>query len=268
MTSTAYIELANVNKRFETKRGEINALENINMHFNKGEFVSIVGPSGCGKSTIIRIIDDIIKPTSGSITVDGFTYDNAHELGREQSKKLGFVFQLPNLYPWLTVRQNVELPLTIYGLSGPEYKKRVDDLLAYAGVTDYADSYPSSVSGGMSQRIGVIRGMVHNPPILMLDEPFGALDDDTRETLDLDLLKIWKDSGATILFITHNVEEAVLMSERVYVMSPHPGRVKQEIPIDIPFERRTLDLFGDAHFAELCRVIEQLIGDLQLGQIR
>lgn len=268
MSNTAYIELSGINKRFSTKRGEINALENIDMHFNQGEFASIVGPSGCGKSTIIRMIDDIIKPTSGSITVDGFTYDNSRELGREQSKKLGFVFQLPNLYPWLTVRQNVELPLKIYGLSGSAYSKRVDALLEYAGASDYADAYPSSISGGMSQRIGVIRGMVHNPPILMLDEPFGALDDDTRETLDLDLLKIWKDSGSTILFITHNIEEAVLMSERIYVMSPHPGRVKQEIAVDIPYERRTLELFGDAHFAELCHTIEGLIGDLRLDQVK
>lgn len=266
--SEHYITLNNVNKKFVTKRNEIYALQDINMTFDKGEFVSIVGPSGCGKSTIIRLIDDIIKPTSGQITVDGYCYDNRTELKREQIQKLGFVFQVPNLYPWLTVRENVMLPLKIYGLQGAEYEKRVDDLLDYVDMKKYANVYPSAISGGMSQRIGVIRSMVHNPEILMMDEPFGALDEDTRETLNLELLKIWKDTGMTILFITHNVEEAVLMSQRIYIMSSHPGRVNTELTVDFGAKERNLDLLTDPQFAAYCTQVEKQIGHLQLDQIQ
>lgn len=263
-----YITLKNINKKFVTRRSEIYALQDINMTFDKGEFVSIVGPSGCGKSTVIRLIDDIIKPTSGEITVDGYRYDNRAELKREQIQKLGFVFQVPNLYPWLTVRENVMLPLRIYGLQGAEYEKRADDLLDYVDMKKYANAYPSAISGGMSQRIGVIRSMVHNPEILMMDEPFGALDEDTRETLNLELLKIWKDTGMTILFITHNVEEAVLMSQRIYIMSSHPGRVNTELSIDFGGKERNLDLLADPQFAAYCTQVEKQIGHLQLDQIQ
>lgn len=263
-----YITLKNINKKFVTKRSEIYALQDINMEFEKGEFVSIVGPSGCGKSTIIRLIDDIIKPTSGEICVDGYVYDNKKEISKDIIRKMGFIFQVPNLYPWLTVRQNVMLPLKIYGLHGAKHEKKTEDLLSYVGLSDYADAYPSAISGGMSQRIGVIRGMVHNPDILMMDEPFGALDENTRETLNIELLKIWKETGMTIIFITHNVEEAVLLSQRVYVMSSHPGRVTTELSIDFGEKERSLDLLADEKFAEYCLEIERLIGNLSLSQIK
>ena len=164
-----FITLEHVNKTFRTERSEIYALKDINMTFGKGEFVSIVGPSGCGKSTIIRIIDDIIKPTNGTITVDGYVYDNNKEISKEVIQKLGFIFQVPNLYPWLTIRENIMLPLKIHKLKGEQYEKKADDLLAYVGLQKYADSYPNEISGGMSQRIGVIRAMIHNPQILHLE---------------------------------------------------------------------------------------------------
>ncbi|MFV0527310.1 MAG: ABC transporter ATP-binding protein [Lachnospiraceae bacterium] len=266
--SADYITLKEVNKKFVTKRSEIYALQDINMEFAKGEFVSIVGPSGCGKSTIIRLIDDIIKPTSGEIVVDGIKYDNTKEISKEMIKKLGFIFQVPNLYPWLTVRENVMLPLKIHKLTGAAYERKADELLAYVGLTEYADAYPSAISGGMSQRIGVIRGMIHNPEILMMDEPFGALDENTRESLNLELLKIWKDTGMTIIFITHNVEEAVLLSQRIYVMSSHPRRITTELAIDFGEKERTLDLLYDPKFAKYCVEIEELIGHLQLDEIK
>lgn len=262
-----YIELKGINKVFVTKRSEIYALQDIDMKFKKGEFVSIVGPSGCGKSTIIRLIDDIIKPTNGTITVDGHTYNN-EELPKEFIRKMGFIFQVPNLYPWLTIKENVMLPLRIYGLNGEEYEKRTQDLLKYVGLESYANKYPSAISGGMAQRIGVIRGMVHNPEILMMDEPFGALDENTRETLNLELLNIWRESGMTIIFITHNVEEAVLLSERVYVMASHPGRVTTELTIDFGDKERNLDLISDEKFAQYCKQIESLIGELSLNEIK
>lgn len=262
----AKIKLEHVGKVFTTRRQTIEALKDVNMQFGAGEFVSIVGPSGCGKSTIIRMVDDIIKPTSGAITVDGAAYDNAKPITKERIRKIGFIFQSPNLYPWLTVRQNLLLPLKVLGLETPEYVAHADSLLQMIGLTAYGDSYPNEISGGMAQRIGVIRGMVHKPQMLMMDEPFGALDDDTRETLDLEMLHIWQQTGMTVVFITHNVEEAVLMSQRVYVMASHPGRVTANIPIQFNAPR-TLELLIKPEFSSYCSQIEQLIGTISLDQI-
>lgn len=260
------IRLEHIGKQFKTRRQTITALEDVNMEFQPGEFVSIVGPSGCGKSTIIRMIDDIIKPSSGTITVDGITYDNGKSITGDMVRKLGFIFQIPNLYPWLTVRQNLLLPLKILRLKDSAYQDYADELLRMIGLSQYADTYPNQISGGMLQRIGVIRGMVHQPRMLMMDEPFGALDDQTREQLNLELLSIWKQTGMTILFITHNVEEAVLLSQRVYVMASHPGRVTDQLTIDFGGPR-TLDLLRTPKFAAYCTQIEHLIGDIELDQI-
>jgi NitT/TauT family transport system ATP-binding protein len=265
--NTSYIQIEHVSKVFHTrKRSDIVALDDVNMVFEKGEFVSIVGPSGCGKSTIIRMIDDIIKPTSGIITVDGYTYDNGTPISKEMIQRLGFIFQVPNLYPWMTVRNNLLLPLKIYGKNVKEYEEQADRLLESVNMLAYADAYPSEISGGMTQRIGVIRSMIHGPDILMMDEPYGALDESTREALNMELLKIWKDTGMTIIFITHNVEEAVLLSQRVYVMESHPGRVVAEIPIEFDGER-TLDLIAEKSFGEYCTKIENLIGEIDLSII-
>lgn len=248
------VSIEHVNKVFYIKKHKIEALRDINMQFGKGEFVSIVGPSGCGKSTVIRLIDDLIKPTEGSITVDGVPYNNQKGISRDMVQKLGFIFQVPNLYPWLTIRENVMLPLKIYGLKAAEYEGNVRRLLKYVDLEKYADEYPDELSGGMNQRIGVIRGMVHKPQILMMDEPFGALDENTRETLNVELLKIWQEAGMTIIFITHNVEEAVLLSQRVYVMTSHPGHVIAELPIEFDHPR-DLNLITEAKFAEYCIVV-------------
>ncbi len=260
------IRLEHVNKEFTARRQRITALEDINMEFKKGELVSIVGPSGCGKSTIIRMIDDIIKPSSGAITVDGYTYDNAKPVSKDMIRKLGFIFQIPNLYPWLTVRQNVTLPLRILGLESSGYRDYAEELLGMIRLSDYADSFPREISGGMTQRIGVIRGMVHRPEMLMMDEPFGALDDDTRLQLNLELLNIWEKTGMTILFITHNVEEAVLLSQRIYVMSSNPGRVTADVTISFD-QPRTAELVKRPEFSAYCSKIENLIGKIELDQI-
>lgn len=265
--NNSIISIKHVNKTFDTRKHKIQALQDINMEFEKGQLVSIVGPSGCGKSTIIRLIDDIIKPTDGTITVDGITYDNDKPISKEMIKKLGFIFQVPNLYPWLTVRENVMLPLKIHGLSGSEYEENLKRLMEYVNIEKYVDTYPSELSGGMSQKVGVIRGMIHKPQMLMMDEPFGALDENTRETLNIELLKIWKETGMTIIFITHNVEEAVLISQKVYVMASHPGRVTAELKIEFD-KPRNLDLITDRKFAEYCSQIETLIGKIELAQIK
>ena len=244
----------------------LHPLDDVNMQFAPGEFVSIVGPSGCGKSTIIRMVDDIIKPTSGKITVDNVIYDNQVPITKEQIKRLGFIFQLPNLYPWLTIRENLQLPLKVYGMMDQEHLDYVEELLDMIGLSDCGDVYPSEISGGMAQRIGVIRGMVHKPEMLMMDEPFGALDDETREHLNIEMLNIWEKTKMTIIFITHNVSEAVLLSQRIYVMQSHPGKVKAEVAI--PFEgERTLELLGKPEFGHYCRKIEDLIGKIDLNDV-
>lgn len=260
------IKLEHVGKKFVTRRQEITALDDVNMEFAPGEFVSIVGPSGCGKSTIIRMVDDIIKPSSGKITVDGIEYNNRKSISKDLVKKLGFIFQLPNLYPWLTVRQNLYLPLKIYGMMDHNHVNYVEDLLDMAGIRDAGNVYPCEISGGMAQRIGVIRGMVHQPKMLMMDEPFGALDDETREKMNIEMLNIWKQTGMTIIFITHNVSEAVLLSQRVYVMQSNPGHVKAELKIDFD-EERSLDLLKKPKFTQYCNQIENLIGTVNLNDV-
>lgn len=260
------IKIEHLGKNFFSRRQIIKALDDVNMEFAPGEFVSIVGPSGCGKSTIIRMIDDLIKPTSGSITIDGFTYDNKKEIPQSFVKKLGFIFQLPNLYPWLTVRQNLYLPLKVYGMMDSEHVHHVEDLLEMTNLTEVGNVYPNQISGGTAQRIGVIRGMVHKPEMLMMDEPFGALDDETREKLNMEMLNIWKQTGMTIIFITHNVSEAVLMSQRVYVMQANPGHVKAEVKIEFN-EERSLELQHTKKFINYCNQIEELIGKVDLNDV-
>ena len=258
------IELKNVYKIFKTRRKEIHALEDINLYVNEVEFVAIVGPSGCGKSTIIRILDDIIKPTSGEITIDGETY--GEEVSRETIQKMGFIFQNPNLLPWLTVRENVEFPLKVLGKDPAASKDYTDRLINMIGMMKFADARPSELSQSMLQRVGVIRGMVHNPEILLMDEPFGALDETMRETLNMEILKIYHEYKKTVIFITHNVEEAVLLADRVYVMATNPGRIVECVDIDYP-RPRNLDMILEPKFQQYEKDITAMIGELDLSKI-
>mgnify|MGYP002672730898 CR=1 FL=1 len=265
-----YLEVKDLKKSYGEGGGYVQVLRGITAEVEKGEMCVIQGTSGSGKSTLLNCIGGLDTVDSGSIVVDGQEVAglNSKALSNYRREKLGFIFQVPNLYPWLTIRENIMLPLKIHKLKGEQYEKKADDLLAYVGLQKYADSYPNEISGGMSQRIGVIRAMIHNPQILMMDEPFGALDEDTRETLNVELVKIWRDTGMTIIFITHNIEEAVLLSQRVYVMSSHPGQVKTELTIDFGEKERDLDLLSDPKFAQYCTQIEQLIGHLALDEIK
>lgn len=258
------IRFQGVTKEFATRRQTIKALEGITLTVPDRDIVSIVGPSGCGKSTIIRLLDDIIKPTSGDIYVDDYRYEE--KVPKEIIRKMGFIFQRPNLLPWLTVRENVAFPQKVLGLKGEPWSRVVDELMEMGRLTQYADAKPSSLSGGMLQRAGVLRGMSSRPEILLMDEPFGALDETLREQLDLETLSLWERLGQTIIFITHNVREAVLMSSKVYVMATQPGRIISEIPIDIPYPR-TLDVIMDPKFIAYEQQITALIGDIDLAQI-
>ena len=264
---TDKIRLVKLTKLFQTRFQTITAVKDVDMHFAPGDFVSIIGPSGCGKSTVIRMIDDIIKPTSGEIWIDGESIDPKKRIPADVIRKIGFIFQQPNMLPWMTVRENVMLPLRIFGLDGQEWEDYADELIETTGLSAQRDTYPTELSGGSMQRAGVIRAMVHKPDILLMDEPFGALDEMTREVLNLELLEIWKRTGNTIIFITHSVDEAVLLSNRVYVMGTNPGRVVDEIAIDLP-RPRTLDMIVSDKFIEYSEYLTNKIGHIELSQIK
>lgn len=260
------IKLNNISKHFYTRSQTIRAVENINMEVHKGDFIAVVGPSGCGKSTIIRMINDIIQPTVGDI------YINENKMEGKKNKKeliknMGFIFQQPNLFPWLTVRQNVALPLKVFGYSGQKWEDNIDQLLKIFELEEYADAYPIEISGGMVQKVGVIRAMVHDPDILLMDEPFGALDEITREQLDLELLDVWSKTEKTIIFITHDIKEAVLLASKVCVMGTNPGHIIAEVDIDLP-RPRTLDIFSDEKFIHYETMLTDLIGDVELSKIK
>ena len=261
------IRTENLNKVFHTRHQDIYAVKDANIDIREGEFVSLIGPSGCGKSTIIRMIDDIIKPTSGSIYIDGKEITSYKRIPKEINQKMGFIFQLPNLFPWLTVRENGGIACRIYKIRDEGTQRYIDELLEMAGLTEYQNAYPAEISGGVMQRIGGIRAMVHKPEILLMDEPFGALDAMTREKLDMEILDIWKKLGTTVIFITHNVEEAVLLSDRVYVMGTNPGRITREITLDL--ERpRSLDLLTERKFQDYCAELTECIGHVDLRKVK
>lgn len=219
---------------FPDKEGgeDIHALQDINLDIKEGEFISLLGPSGCGKTTLLRAIADLQPPTSGIISVHGMS---PHEVRLRQ--KYGIVFQSPVLYDWRTVRRNVCMPMEVIGLPKQERTRRVTEMLDLVGLTKFGKKYPHQLSGGMQQRVGIARALALDPEILLMDEPFSALDEFTKEKLHIDLLEIWKKTNKTILFVTHNIQEAVFLSDKVVVLSPHPGRVSAIVDIDIPRPR-------------------------------
>ncbi|NLV58850.1 MAG: ABC transporter ATP-binding protein [Clostridiales bacterium] len=261
------IEFRNVTKIFHTRSQTIVAVQDYSMQVETGDFVSIIGPSGCGKSTLIRMLDGIIQPTSGEILIDGQKLDTSRRLPRDILRRMGFIFQKPNLLPWYTIRQNIALPNKIMGKLTKEDEAYMDSLIDMVGLTHYRDAYPVEVSGGALQRAGVVRAMVHKPEILLMDEPFGALDEMMREQLDIELLDIWKNLGITIVFITHNVEEAVLLSSSIYVMGTQPGRLLERVEIGLP-RPRELGVITTERFAAYERKLTGLIGKLELKNIK
>lgn len=257
------IRMQGISKVFPTKKGPFVAVKDVSFGVRDKEFVSLVGPSGCGKSTILRMLGGILRPSAGTISYYGELYKDG--VPSQARKKIGFVFQSHNLLPWRTVRQNLALPLEVLNLSGDTWYSRIDELLEMVGLRDFADAYPLELSDGMKQRIGVIRALVHDPQILLMDEPFASLDEITREQLDVELLSLWMQTKKTIVFITHNVDEAVLLSSRVFVMATNPGRITQEVDIPLPGPR-TLETVGSEAYTELCESVRELIGRGKLGQ--
>lgn len=233
---TPVISISHMNKTFRAQDGvAVNALDDINLEVEQGEFVSLIGPSGCGKSTLLRIVADLIKPTSGSVMVNGKPAEQARK-----DRDYGFVFQNATLYDWRTVLRNVQLPLEIMEYPKAERDRRAREMLKLVELTEFEDKYPFQLSGGMQQRVSIARALAFQPGILLMDEPFGALDAMTRDEMNLELLRIWGEASGgarkTVVFVTHSIPEACFLSDRVVVMSPRPGRVAsvQSVPLERP----------------------------------
>jgi len=251
MTDSPLVELADVGKTYPN--GAV-ALGGFSMSLGHGEFVSLLGPSGCGKSTVLRLIAGLTSPSRGVVRR---AWENPPEENAGRPP-LGCVFQEPTLLPWATVWKNAYLPLRLQGISKARAKEQVDDALALVGLRDFAGAYPRELSGGMKMRTSVARALVTRPQLLMLDEPFAALDEITRNRLNDDLLSLWRQRQWTGLFITHSVFESVYLSTRVLVMSPRPGRIVEEIAVDLP-EPRTADTRTSARYMELCRRVSHAL---------
>jgi NitT/TauT family transport system ATP-binding protein len=232
-TAAPVIGVRNVNKIFNAHTDEqVIALENINLDIFPGEFVSLIGPSGCGKSTLLRLIADLLQPSDGDLKVNDKTPHQAR-LNREY----GMVFQAATLYDWRTVMQNVQLPLEIMGYPSHIRKQRAQEMLELVELGKFGKHYPWQLSGGMQQRVAIARALAFEPSLLLMDEPFGALDEFTRERMNMELLRIWERTKITVVFVTHSIPEAVFLSTRVVVMSPRPGRITKMIDINLPYPR-------------------------------
>ena len=209
------------------------ALLPVDLRIAQGEFVTLLGPSGCGKSTLLKMVAGLLEPTDGRLYLWGKPVPQLHEAG----KKMAFVFQAPTLMPWASVQANVRLPLDLAGVPRPDADARVADALALVGLSKFAGALPRQLSGGMQMRVSIARGLVTEPDLLLMDEPFGALDEITRHKLDADLLDLWQKKNLTVIFVTHSIHEAVFLSTRVVMMAARPGRVVEQFAIDAPFPR-------------------------------
>ncbi len=230
------IDVAKLSLTFETRDGPVEALSGIDLSVGRGEFVSLIGPSGCGKTTLLRVIADLEKPTGGTIRVNGLTPHEARV-----NRAYGYVFQAPALYPWRTIAKNVALPLEIMKLDAAERRQRIAHNLALVNLTGFEGKFPWQLSGGMQQRVSIARALAVEPDLLLMDEPFGALDEIVRDHLNEQLLQLWAKTNKTVVFVTHSIPEAVFLSTRIVVMTPRPGKIYDIIESDLPRER-TLDI--------------------------
>ncbi|MBP2228097.1 NitT/TauT family transport system ATP-binding protein [Azospirillum agricola] len=245
------VELRGVSLVYPTADRPVTALSDVALTIAKGDFVSLIGPSGCGKTTLLRVIADLERPTAGHIAVEGMTPEQA------RLKRLyGYVFQAPALYPWRTVERNVMLPLEIMGLPAAERRTRAREQLERVGLSGFERKFPWQLSGGMQQRVSIARALALQPDLLLMDEPFGALDEITRDHLNLHLTQLWRATGKTCVFVTHSIAEAVFLSTRIVVMSPRPGRILDVIDCDLPRER-TLDIRETPAFAAIAHRVRQ-----------
>jgi NitT/TauT family transport system ATP-binding protein len=246
------IQLENLAKTYHTQRGEsIRALEDIDLEVRENEFVTLVGASGCGKSTLLKLIGGLVAPSCGTIRIRDRVLDGPHS-------DVGFVFQEALLLPWRSVIDNVLFSIEMLGLDRRRYRERALELLHLAGLAGFETKYPRELSGGMQQRVAICRALVHDPGLLLMDEPFGALDAMTREEMGLELLRIWEERPKTVIFVTHSIPEAILLADRVVVMTPRPGRIARMLDVQLPRPRR-IDLEFDERFKAYSDEVRSLI---------
>ncbi|WP_373355824.1 ABC transporter ATP-binding protein [Pseudoroseicyclus sp. CXY001] len=251
MTAAPVIQARDLNLVFHTNDGDIHALKDVTLDIGKGEFVSFIGPSGCGKTTFLRCIAGLEQPTGGSLTVNGMTPDAAR-----RARAYGYVFQAAGLYPWRTIGGNIRLPLEIMGFPKADQEKRVARVLELVELSGFEKKFPWQLSGGMQQRASIARALAFDADILLMDEPFGALDEIVRDRLNEELLQLWGRTGKTIGFVTHSIPEAVYLSTKIVVMSPRPGRIADVIESPLPRER-PLDIRDSAEFIAISHRVRE-----------
>ena len=249
MTAQAVIEARDLSLTFTTADGPVYALQGVNLTVNDGDFVSFIGPSGCGKTTLLRVIADLERATGGTIEINGMSPGQAR-----MARAYGYVFQAPALYPWRTVEKNVGLPLEIMGLSDPS--ERIKRNLELVNLSGFEKKFPWQLSGGMQQRVSIARALAVEPKLLLMDEPFGALDEIVRDKLNQQLLELWAATKKTVVFVTHSIPEAVFLSSKIVVMSPRPGRIIDVIETNFPV-RRTLDIRETPEFLKVAHRVRE-----------
>ncbi len=244
------LSVDNVSVTYQSSRGKHTAVDDVSMKMQPGEFVSILGPSGCGKSTLLGVVAGLLSASGGNVSVFG-------EAVAGPRRDIGVVFQQATLLPWLNVIDNILIPIKALRKNDRDYTKRAHELIDLVGLTKFSKYYPNELSGGMQQRVGIARALIHDPNLLLMDEPFAALDAMTRERMALELQDIWLASGKSVLFITHSIPEAVFLSSRILIMSPSPGRFVKEVKIDLP-RPRTLQTMSSGEYAALCGEIRKM----------
>jgi NitT/TauT family transport system ATP-binding protein len=241
----------NIYKAFPSREGEVKALRDVSLAISDGEFVSLVGPSGCGKTTLLHILGGLLPADQGVVRIDG-------QILTQPRPEIGFVFQDPTLMPWRTVIKNVTLPLEVQGRDGHEHQQRAMELLGLVGLLGFERLFPHELSGGMQQRVAIARALIHEPSILLMDEPFGSLDAITRNQMNVELLRIWRATGKTILMVTHTIQEAIFLSDRVLIMTPRPGHIRAAFEVDLPRPRDT-EIYYNEEFARLYHEVKDSI---------
>lgn len=253
------IKAEGLTKKFTVEGEDLYAVRDVNFEVGSQKLVCLTGPSGCGTSTLLKMLGGILKPTAGSIRLADAVYEQG--VPGEALDQIGYVFQSPNLLGWRTVRENLQLPLQILGRKGERWQSRIDDLLDMVGLSDFDDAYPHELSGGMKQRIGVIRALVHDPEIILMDNPFGALDAITRKLIHHEFLSLWKRTRKTILMVTNHIDEALFLSSRVLIMSSAPGRVIHEVEIEVDSGGGHRQMKKGNEYRELHSTLKDLIKD-------
>ena len=249
--NTRVVEARKVDLVFQTSDGPVHALSEIDLEINKGDFISLIGPSGCGKTTLLRLIADLEKPTGGDIQVNEMTPEEAR-----LQRAYGYVFQAPALYPWRTVEGNLKLPLEIMGIDKAEQARRSKEVLEMVDLSGFEKKFPWQLSGGMQQRVSIARALTFNPDLLLMDEPFGALDEIVRDQLNEHFHRLWEETQKTVVFVTHSIPEAAYLSTKIVVMSPRPGKIIDIIESTLP-EKRTLDMRDTPEYLALSHRIRE-----------